>query len=66
MDGWILCKNRMPDEETRGEATISKPCIVELTDGTVTEDWLINHRWVINCKDSGSPYPVKWRYKSEM
>ena len=66
MNEWILCKDGLPDEETRGEATISKPCIVELTDGTVTEDWLINHRWVINCKDSGSPYPVKWRYKNEM
>ncbi len=66
MNGWILCKDRLPDEETRGEATISKPCEVILSDGTQTEDWLINHRWVINCKDSGCAYPVKWRYKNEM
>lgn len=66
MNGWIDCKDRLPDEQLKGMATISIPCEVILSDGSTTEDWRINGKWVINCKDSGCAYPVKWRYKGEM
>ena len=62
---WIQCEDRLPDEQHIGSCTLSKPCEVILTDGSITEDWRINGKWVINCKDSGCAYPVKWRYKNE-
>lgn len=60
---WIDCRYRMPDQTKQGKGSFSKMVTVLLSDGTISEDWLINGKWVIHCKNSGGAYPVKWRAK---
>lgn len=64
MDRWINCNDMLPPEMKDGVGTISEIVEVILSDGTHDEDWLINHRWVVHCKNNGGAYPIKWRDKS--
>lgn len=64
MAEWIVCEDRMPDEENIGCGTTSKTVDVILSDGREAEDWLINGKWTIFCKKNGGAYPVKWREKN--
>lgn len=61
MDGWIDCDERMPEQKQDGNGTVSETVKVLLSDGTESEDWLINGKWVVHCKKNGGAYPVKWR-----
>lgn len=60
---WVLCEKEMPPQVSVGSGKKSDMVAVMLSDGKVTEDWLINDRWVIHCKTNGGAYPVKWRKK---
>ena len=59
---WIECKNQMPPERQEGCGMVSELVVVELTDGRIATDWLINGRWVIHCKNNGGAYPVRWKW----
>lgn len=58
---WIDCEERMPEQKQDGNGTVSETVKVILSDGTESEDWLINGKWVVHCKKNGGAYPVKWR-----
>lgn len=58
---WISCDERLPKETKQGQCTVSEMVEVELSDGTIDRDWLINGKWVMYCKNSCKVYPVKWR-----
>ena len=58
---WIDCDEEMPTELKEGIGTYSDRVEVELSDGRITTDWLINGKWVIHCKNNGGAYPVRWR-----
>lgn len=58
---WIECKNKLPPERKEGIGTVSDKVTVELSDGRIATDWLINGRWVIHCKTNGGAYPVRWK-----
>lgn len=60
---WIDCDKEMPKEQKRGIGTYSERVDVILTNGELSEDWLINSKWVLHCKRDTNNYPVKWRYK---
>ena len=55
----------MPPEKKEGVGTFSDMCIVELSDGTLSEDFLINGKWVVHCKKNGGAYPVRWIWKQD-
>ena len=61
MDDWKDCRKQMPLERIEGCGTVSDRVVVELSDGRITTDWLINGKWVIHCKTNGGAYPVKWK-----
>ena len=61
MDDWIECKTKLPSEHYEGIGTVSDRVIVELSDGRIETDWLINGKWVIFCKNNGGAYPVRWK-----
>jgi len=61
---WIVCDDRMPEQVPRGNGRLSAMVEVELSDGTTSEDWLINDKWVIHCKTNGGAFPVRWRLKN--
>lgn len=63
MKDWIDCSDRLPEQKQDGNGTVSETVKVILSDGTESEDWLINGRWVIHCKRENQRYPVKWREK---
>lgn len=63
MNKWIPCEKEMPLQKAEGMGRRSDIVDVVLSDGKITEDWLINDRWVIHCKTNGGAYPVKWRKK---
>lgn len=51
---WVDCSERLPDH---GE-TVQ----VYLNNGKITDDFIINGRWVWHCKlDNIGGYPIKWR-----
>lgn len=58
---WIKCEDRLPSERKEGIGTVSDRVIVELSDGNIAEDWLINGRWVVHCRKNGSAYPIRWK-----
>ena len=58
---WIDCEKELPPQRVEGECTLSDRVTVELSDGRIAEDWLINGKWVIYCKNNGSSYPVRWK-----
>ena len=58
---WIDCDKEMPTERKKGIGTYSDRVEVELSDGRITTDWLINGKWVIHCKNNGGAYPMRWR-----
>lgn len=61
---WIDCEDKLPPEKYEGEGSYSVRVKVELSDGRITEDWLINGKWVIHCKNNGGAYPVRWKWKN--
>lgn len=54
----------LPPEKKVGQGTCSEMCIVQLSDGRLAEDWLINGKWVVHCKRNGGVYPVRWKWKT--
>ena len=60
---WFFCEEEMPPQTEEGTGRKSEMVDVILSDGSSSEDWLINDRWVIHCKTNGGAYPVKWRKK---
>ena len=58
---WINCEDEMPKERQEGCGTVSDKVSVELSDGRIETDWLINGRWVIFCKQNGGAYPIRWK-----
>lgn len=66
MDGWISCKERLPEETAAGCGTSSKNVKVLLDNGKESEDFLINGRWVWHCPlDKLSGYPIAWKEESK-
>lgn len=63
MEKWHNCKIELPSEKQDGIGTVSDRVTVELSDGRIETDWLINGRWVVFCKNNGGAYPVRWMYK---
>lgn len=61
MSEWIACDVSLPEQKKQGNGQCSEMVIVELTDGTIDHDWLINYEWVIHCKKNGGAYPVRWK-----
>ena len=61
MKGWIDCETLLPEQKTQGNGKCSEMVIVELSDGTISKDWLINDKWTIYCKKNGGAYPVRWK-----
>lgn len=61
MKMWISCEERLPEEKKEGQCTVSELVEVELSDGTIDRDWLINGKWVMYCKFSCKVYPIRWR-----
>ena len=61
MNEWIECEDMLPDEYIEGFGTYSDRVEVELSDGEITTDWLINGKWVVHCRKNGGAYPVRWR-----
>ena len=59
---WIDCNEEMPEEKPRGQGRCSERVTVELSDGRIAEDWLINGKWVIHCKNNGGSYPIRWKH----
>lgn len=39
---WIDCEKELPPQRVEGECTLSDRVTVELSDGRIAEDWLIN------------------------
>lgn len=64
MKKWIDCKAKMPTQKIEGVGAYSKPVIVLLSNGEISEDWLINGKWVIHCRNNGGAYPIKWQEKN--
>lgn len=60
---WVDCDKVMPEEKLEGSGSRSEMVSVMLSDGSKSEDWLINGKWVIHCKKNGGAFPVKWRNK---
>lgn len=60
---WIDCDKALPKEIPKGIGTYSERVEVMLKNGEISEDWLINGKWVLHCKREVSNYPVKWREK---
>lgn len=58
---WNECNKCLPHERKEGLGTVSEHVTVELSDGRIAKDWLINGKWVIHCKNNGGAYPVKWK-----
>lgn len=58
---WVDCEARLPEQKPKGLGTYSEKVTVELSDGRITEDWLINGKWVIHCKNNGGAYPIRWK-----
>ena len=61
MKSWIDCETLLPEQKTQGNGKCSEMVIVELSDGTISKDWLINDKWTIHCKKNGGAYPVRWK-----
>ena len=61
MSEWIDCEITLPHQEPKGNGRCSEMVLVELSDGTIDKDWLINYEWVIHCKKNGGAYPVRWK-----
>lgn len=61
MNNWIECTIKLPPERFEGIGTVSDQVTVELSDGRIETDWLINGKWVVFCKNNGGAYPVRWR-----
>lgn len=65
MSDWIDVTDRLPESRSEGKGTVSDVVEVLLTNGKITNDFLINGRWVWHCKlDNVGGYPIKWRNKS--
>ena len=60
---WLDCEKQLPKQKAEGSGRYSVIVDVILSDGTKSEDWLINDNWVIYCKKNGGAFPIKWRYK---
>lgn len=58
-------KEGLPPEIKKGVGTYSEMVDVELSDGTIAEDFLINGKWVTYCKKNGGVYPVRWKWKTD-
>lgn len=62
MEGeWIDCDVSLPQQEQYGIGKYSQMVVVELSDGTISKDWLINDKWTVHCKNNGGAYPVRWK-----
>lgn len=59
---WIECEVEMPPERHEGIGTVSEKVEVELSDGRMSKDWLLNGKWVVHCKNNGGAYPVRWKW----
>lgn len=60
-DVWVDCEERLPKQIPKGNGSYSEKVTVELSDGRIAEDWLINGRWVVHCKKNGGAYPIRWK-----
>lgn len=58
---WIDCNVELPQQKAEGSGRFSSMVMVELSDGTISKDWLINDKWTIHCKKNGGAYPVRWK-----
>lgn len=58
---WNDCEKELPKEKQEGIGTYSPMVEVMLSNGEITEDWLINGKWVVHCRNNGGAYPIKWR-----
>ena len=58
---WIDCEVSLPPQRAEGIGKCSQMVTVELSDGTISKDWLINDKWTIHCKKNGGAYPVRWK-----
>lgn len=62
MSGWISVDERLPEQEERDGGLVSRVVKVLLNTGEESEDWLINGRWVLYCKNNiGGEYPTAWK-----
>ena len=59
---WIDCEKELPPQKHEGIGKYSDRVAVELSDGRIAEDWLINGKWVVHCKNNGGAYPVRWKW----
>lgn len=62
MTDWIDCDISLPEQKLHGTGKYSQIVIVELSDGTISKDWLINDKWTVHCKKNGGAYPVRWKH----
>lgn len=59
---WIECDVSLPPQIPKGQGKCSDMVIVQLSDGSISKDWLINDKWTIHCKKNGGSYPVRWKH----
>lgn len=59
---WVDCDVSLPAQKNEGCGKCSEMVVVELSDGSISKDWLINDKWTIHCKKNGGAYPVRWKY----
>ena len=59
----MIWEDGLPPTKPYGDGTVSGKVKVLLSDGTVSEDWLINDKWVVHCKTNGGAFPIVWRYE---
>lgn len=58
---WIDCSVSLPQQKQYGTGKYSQIVVVELSDGMISKDWLINDKWTVHCKKNGGAYPVRWK-----
>lgn len=61
MKEWIDCDVSLPPQKNEGAGRCSEMVVVELSDGTIAQDWLINDKWTIHCKKNGSATSALFR-----
>ena len=63
---WISVEDRLPEQHHQNNGLVSHSVEVLLNTGEITDDFLINGRWVWHCKqDNVGGYPIKWREHEE-
>ena len=62
---WIDVSESMPATYPCDSGMKSDSVEVMLDTGKITDDYLLNGRWVWHCKSEGTGYPIKWRYIDE-